>query len=314
MPIFARVLFLVLPLLWAGPVLAGHKKHGGLEVQDAFARATPGPVKNGAVYLTLKNDTMVDRRVVSAETTRAEKAELHTHIMENDIARMRRVDHVAAPKHGEAKFQPGGNHIMLMGLHGPLKMGEEFPLALILDGGTRVETTVAVIKPGGTKAHAGHGNMSPGSHGKKSSAGMEEVMVHRISQKGVHEMLGKVILMTTDHGLNLTPALKGLTPGPHAFHIHSNPDCGPGTKDSKPVAGLAAGGHLDLPGHAHGHGMKPEGDLPELLVNGMGHAMQPVTVKTLTLEQVRGRALMIHDSPEAKGGGGARVACGVIPG
>lgn len=161
MTIFARVLFLVLPLLWAGPVLAGHKKHSGLQAVDVMARATPGPVKNGAVYLTIKNGTMTDHRVVSVETTRAKKAELHTHIMENDIARMRRVDHVAVPKHGEAKFQPGGNHIMLMGLHGPLKVGETFPLALILDDGTRLETSVAVVKPGAmkhssTKKHGTH--------------------------------------------------------------------------------------------------------------------------------------------------------------
>jgi Cu-Zn family superoxide dismutase len=94
-------------------------------------------------------------------------------------------------------------------------------------------------------------------------------------------------------------------------------------KDGKPVAGLAAGGHYDPhkttkhEGHSgHGH----LGDLPALIVDGSGRAATAMTAPRLKLSDVKGRSLMIHtggdtysDSPAPLGGGGARIACGVIP-
>jgi Cu-Zn family superoxide dismutase len=93
-------------------------------------------------------------------------------------------------------------------------------------------------------------------------------------------------------------------------------------KEGKPVAGLAAGGHYDpaTTGRHEGPGGKGHlGDLPALTVGADGKATAPVTAPRLKVADVLGRSLMVHaggdnyaDSPAPLGGGGGRIACGVI--
>ena len=149
------------------------------------------------------------------------------------------------------------------------------------------------------------------------------VNVMSISADGVGESVGTVTATDGENGLTLTPDLKGLPAGEHGFHIHTNPSCDPAEKDGSMVAGLSAGGHYD-PGATGVHkGPMAEGghlgDLPKLVVADDGTATMPVTAKRLTVADIRGRALMIHahgdnysDDPKPLGGGGARIACGVI--
>jgi Cu-Zn family superoxide dismutase len=146
--------------------------------------------------------------------------------------------------------------------------------------------------------------------------------VHAISADGVGEKIGVVTAVDTDDGLLLTPDLAGLPPGEHGFHVHQNPSCASAEKDGNTVAGLAAGGHYD-PGNTGSHkGPKHDGhlgDLPLLVVNEDGKATKSVLAPRLTVAKIEGRALMVHahgdnfsDTPKPLGGGGARIACGVI--
>ncbi len=148
------------------------------------------------------------------------------------------------------------------------------------------------------------------------------VPIHAISASGVGVQIGTVDLRDTADGLQITTNLSKLPSGSHGFHVHENPNCGPGTADGKPAAGLAAGGHYD-PGHTGKHmgpnGAGHMGDLPVLAVGLDGRARATMTVRRLTVAAIRGRALMIHaggdtyGEPPTLGGGGARIACGVIP-
>jgi Cu-Zn family superoxide dismutase len=143
-----------------------------------------------------------------------------------------------------------------------------------------------------------------------------------VTPDGVGASIGSVTATDSPDGLRLTPNLHGLSPGAHGFHVHQNPDCGPGMKDDKAVAGLAAGGHFDPFGigkHMGPEGYGHLGDLPVLEVADDGSATQSVVAPRLTVGNIRGRALMIHgggdnysDDPKPLGGGGARVACGVV--
>lgn len=148
------------------------------------------------------------------------------------------------------------------------------------------------------------------------------VPVSLLDKSGVGEEVGTVSLANTQYGLLLTPSLMGLPPGIHGFHVHQNPSCGPSVKDGKAVPGLAAGGHYD-PASANSHegpyGEGHLGDLPPLYVDMDGNASIPVLAPRLTVADVVGRSLMIHmdgdnfsDTPAPLGGGGARLACGVI--
>lgn len=148
------------------------------------------------------------------------------------------------------------------------------------------------------------------------------VPVDLLDTQGAVRNAGRVAIHETTHGLVFTPSLKGLTPGLHGFHVHQNPSCAPAQKQGKRVAGLAAGGHFDPRGANH-HGPPwgdgHLGDLPSLYVDETGQATTPVLAPRLKLTDVKGRALMIHaggdnyaDHPQRLGGGGARVACGLI--
>ncbi len=148
------------------------------------------------------------------------------------------------------------------------------------------------------------------------------VPMHFVDEKGVTTSVGEVTLSESKFGLVLTPALKNMPTGIHGFHIHENGNCGPKEVKGKVVPAGAAGGHYD-PENTKKHdlpwGDGHRGDLPALYVDGQGAANQPVLAPRLNIKEVKGRAIMVHvggdnhsDHPAPLGGGGARMACGVI--
>ncbi len=99
-----------------------------IKVMEPFARAS---MPNGAVYMHLMNEGDADDRLISAETDVAETVELHeTKIDENQVMRMRSIDAVELPAGGSATLEPGGIHVMLMGLKEELATGDTFELTL----------------------------------------------------------------------------------------------------------------------------------------------------------------------------------------
>lgn len=136
--------------------------------------------------------------------------------------------------------------------------------------------------------------------------------------------VGAVRIVETPYGLAFYPALKALPPGLHGFHVHENPSCAPAETGGNVVPAGGAGGHLDPAGtkkHGEPWGDGHLGDLPPLYVAADGSAVTPVLGSRLKLADVRNRSLMVHaggdnhaDHPAPLGGGGARIACGVIGG
>lgn len=150
------------------------------------------------------------------------------------------------------------------------------------------------------------------------------IQVQLLDPANGNQDIGKIVVTESDYGLVFTPELRDLTPGLHGFHLHQNPSCDPKEQDGKVVAGLAAGGHWD-PEKAEKHGFPWQkeahlGDLPALTVNQDGTATNPVLAPRLKkLADIKQRSIMIHaggdnhaDSPAPLGGGGARMACGII--
>lgn len=153
-------------------------------------------------------------------------------------------------------------------------------------------------------------------------AAERKATLHSVSDAGVGKADGTVTITENKYGLVFTPALSGLPPGIHGFHVHENGSCATNQKDGKPVPAGAAGGHLDLTGskkHGLPWGDGHVGDLPTLYVDSSGAATNPVLAPRLTLADIKGKALMVHvggdnhaDHPAPLGGGGARIACGII--
>lgn len=127
--------------------------------------------------------------------------------------------------------------------------------------------------------------------------------------------IGSIRVEQTADGARFTPSLTGLSSGEHGFHVHVNPSCR--------MAGQDAGGHYDPQNtgrHEGPHGNGHLGDLPTLSVDASGAATTPVVAPRVEVHDIEGRSLMIHaggdnysDTPAPLGGGGARVACGVVP-
>lgn len=153
--------------------------------------------------------------------------------------------------------------------------------------------------------------------GSAAGAGEFTVEMHRIDGQGVGETIGSVAVKDGAAGLELVPNLRNLPAGPHGFHVHENPACGPGDKDGKVQVGLAAGGHYD-PEQTGKHlgpvGMGHRGDLPMLEVARDGTATAPLSAPRLHAKDLQGRALVIHAGSDnfADQPGGARIACGVV--
>jgi hypothetical protein len=103
---------------------------GDITIDDAFARASAGAAKVGGAFMTLRNSGATADALVGVKSPVAARAELHTHIQDGDIMRMRQVDAIDVPARGSVSLQPGGLHIMLIDLKQPLKQGEAFPLTL----------------------------------------------------------------------------------------------------------------------------------------------------------------------------------------
>ncbi|ROL78856.1 superoxide dismutase family protein [Pseudomonas vranovensis] len=144
-----------------------------------------------------------------------------------------------------------------------------------------------------------------------------------VGADGTAKPVGTITLEQNKYGTLLTPDLRDLPPGVHGFHLHEKPSCAPATADGKTTPAGAAGGHWDPqqskkhlgPYDDAGH----KGDLPALYVSTDGTARDPVLAPRLKAEEFKGHALMVHgggdnhsDHPQALGGGGARIACGVV--
>ncbi len=145
-------LFLAIP----HAVDAHEYKLGDLEIVHPWARASAGNAKNGAAYMTIENHGDVADRLLSASSPVAGAAELHTHIMEDDVMKMRPVEAIDLAPGASTKLAPGGLHIMLMGLTETLVEDSTFQMTLRFERAGEVTLDVVVAGAGAMEgAHDG---------------------------------------------------------------------------------------------------------------------------------------------------------------
>jgi len=152
---FAVSLLLASVVPWA-PSAAQNK---AVEVDNAWARATPGKAETGAAYVTLKAASA--DRLIGAATPVAKKAELHTMTMEDGVMKMRPLTGIDLPAGQAVTLKPGAMHIMLLGLTAPLHAGQSFPVTLQFEkaGTETVNVSVEQIGAMGPQGE-GDGHMS----------------------------------------------------------------------------------------------------------------------------------------------------------
>ena len=115
-----------------------------VEIDGAYARASIPNVPNSAAFLVIKNNSDKDIAITSANSDAAEKNELHTHIKENEMMKMMKIEKLVVPAKSSLELKSGGDHVMLMGLKKELKVGDEINLELSFSDGDKKSIKVPV--------------------------------------------------------------------------------------------------------------------------------------------------------------------------
>jgi len=144
------------------PLLAA-AADSGVGVEQAWSRATTAA--NGAIYLTLVNHGAAADRLVGVSSAAAAKVELHESAMAEGVMRMRQVEAIEIAPGEQVMLAPGGLHVMLMGLSGPLVEGGTVPLTLRFESGVETAVDAMIMAPGAAMGPAGHGQDHGSGHG-----------------------------------------------------------------------------------------------------------------------------------------------------
>ena len=115
-----------------------------IEIDGAYARASIPNVPNSAAFFVIKNNSDKDIAITSANSDIAEKNELHTHIKENKMMKMIKIEKLVVPAKSSLELKSGSDHIMLMGLKKELKVGDEINLELSFSDGDKKSIKVPV--------------------------------------------------------------------------------------------------------------------------------------------------------------------------
>ena len=127
---------LLLALSLAAPAFAGSAADD-IQVIKPWAREVPPGLTTSAGFLGMKNTGDKEHKLVAAESANTGMIELHTHINDNGVMRMRPVENIPIAPGGTAMLQPGGLHLMLMMIKKPLKAGEKMAITLVFEDGSK---------------------------------------------------------------------------------------------------------------------------------------------------------------------------------
>ena len=128
-----------------------------LIVEDAHIRESIPGAPNSAAFMILKNTSEQDVVLTSATSDLARATELHNHINDEGVMRMREVPEIVVPAGQSVELKPGGLHVMFMGLATPLKQGEQGSFTLVDQSGHEypVQAPVKKIKMQMKQGHHG---------------------------------------------------------------------------------------------------------------------------------------------------------------
>jgi periplasmic copper chaperone A len=140
----------LLMVCFATVAVAHGGRAGDISITHPFATPTPAGATQGAAYIaTLENTGRTPDRLLRASTRAATRVELHTMAVDaSQVMRMRELPDLPLAAGETVRMRPGGGvHLMLVGLRGPLKEGDSFPLTLEFERGGRTEVKVVVQVP-----------------------------------------------------------------------------------------------------------------------------------------------------------------------
>jgi copper(I)-binding protein len=145
---------LLLPACFAN---AHEYKVGELEIAHPWSQELPPNAPTVATYFVIHNTGKAADTLLGVDTPIAGIAELHEHVMQNDLMKMQQVPRVEIPADGTVTFAPMAYHVMLLELkdRSLLSDGKRFPLTMHFEksGDVTVEVAVQKTAPDGTRTH-----------------------------------------------------------------------------------------------------------------------------------------------------------------
>ncbi len=138
------------------PTLAQAAGTSSIAIEQPWARATPAGAKTAAVYMTINNKSGAGDRLTGTSSDVADKLQIHEMKVEDGVMKMRELPGgLPIPADGSVTLQPGGYHVMLIGLKKPLTAGETFLLTLSFEKAGNISITVPVQAMGATQDKGG---------------------------------------------------------------------------------------------------------------------------------------------------------------
>ncbi len=151
------------PIFAAAFLLPAMTFADGITVEDAYLRASGPMARAAAAFMVIKNDTQAPVTLMGATTDAARTVELHTHIIEDDIAKMREIeDGITIPPGATHELKRGEDHVMLMGLTNKMTDGDVVTLTLSFADADPVTLDVPVDNE--RKPDQGHSEMDHSDH------------------------------------------------------------------------------------------------------------------------------------------------------
>lgn len=153
-----KVAFLLAVILLSSLVSAAENN---ISIQDPYVRMVPPGVKTTGAFMLIANPGANDITLMAAESGVAQTVQLHTHINEDGVMKMRQVAGIEIKAKGQTELKPGSFHVMLIDLKNELKEGDRIPITLTFSDGQKTTVEAQVRKlpmamPAGHDMKAGH--------------------------------------------------------------------------------------------------------------------------------------------------------------
>lgn len=151
----STAMMLVLTIAWAGSPIAAEEM---LHWQGAWVRSLPPGAEVTAAYGTLMNHGAEVVSIANINSTLGNEAQMHDVLSEGDQRRMVQLPSIDIAPGESLVFQPGGRHIMLIGVTETPAEGSDIELCAESAAGTRACTQAKVRRqaPEHHDAHSGH--------------------------------------------------------------------------------------------------------------------------------------------------------------
>jgi copper(I)-binding protein len=136
---------------------------GSLKISAPWARATPKSATVGGGYLTITNTGTAPDWLTGGSSSVSRAVEVHQMSMSGNVMKMRQLAGGVEIKPGETvELEPGGTHLMFVGLKQQLAQGQHFKATLTFEKAGKVDVDIAIAgigstAPGGAAMPHGHG-------------------------------------------------------------------------------------------------------------------------------------------------------------